>query len=124
MMSSAVKTQEGDRYAEVGKLLSARLHEARAKKGVLRCPCCLHVFDATHLIKCPACRTLIGDAFQEWRGETAQKAEPQPLPFMKECAPAAPLRPKKRRTFRPRKILEAVQLELDFFTQGGMPSPG
>ena len=122
MMSSAVKTQEDAKYAEVGKLLSARLHEARAKKGLLRCPNCLRVFDATHLIKCPGCRTLIGNAFQEWRDETRPQAEP--LPFLKECAPAAPPRPKKRRVFRPRKILEAAQLELDFFTRGCAQYPG
>ena len=123
-MSNAIKTQEDAKYAEVGKLLSARLHEARAKKGMLRCPCCLRVFDATHLIKCPGCRTFIGNMFQEWRGETAQKAEPQPLPFLNECAHAAPPRPKKRRAFRPRKILEAAQLELDFFTRGCAQYPG
>ena len=123
-MSNAVKTQEDAKYAEVGKLLSARLHEARAKKGMLRCPSCLRVFDATHVIKCPGCRTLIGASFQEWRGEIAQQAELQPLPMMKDCAPVKSTRPKKRRTFRPRKILEAAQLELDFFTPDYMQYPG
>ncbi len=136
-MSNAVKTQEDAKYAEVGKLLSARLHEARAKKGTLRCPSCLLVFDATHLIKCPNCRTLIGATFQEWRSEATktsqppepprpatQRSESAPLLFPKEYAPVNTTRLRKHRALRPRKILEAVQLELDFFTQGYRQYPG
>ncbi len=132
-MSKALKTQEDAKYAEVGKILSARLHEARAKKGILRCPSCLLVFDATHLIKCPNCRTLIGETFQEWRSEPARRSPPPhpatqrrespPLLFPKERLPVEPPRPRKRRALRPRKIIEAVQLELDFFTQGYMQYP-
>ena len=135
-MSNAFTIQEEEKYAEVSKLLSARLHEARAKTGVLRCPFCSLVFDATHCIKCPGCRTLISETFlaatlaaapyvpptPEVQAVKKPVAAPKPLLIL-EPVPATPKKPRRKRFFQPRKIFEKIEQELDFFTQGYMQYP-
>jgi rubrerythrin len=51
--------------ATAGRRLARRLQEARQKHGLLQCPVCHHIFEGTHVLKCPACRTLISKAFRE-----------------------------------------------------------
>ena len=64
------KKQELQKLENIGKLLARRLHEARKKSGLLLCPVCQNIFEGTHLIKCPSCRTLISKTFQEIQAQT------------------------------------------------------
>ncbi|MDY0092580.1 MAG: hypothetical protein RBT80_07745 [Candidatus Vecturithrix sp.] len=88
------KTQDIPRHEEAGKIIVKRLREARKTRGPVVCPVCFMKFDATHLLKCPRCRTLIGQNFSEVRLS------------------------KKRRKSRQRKKTEQdpKKMELDFFT--------
>lgn len=63
-MSSYARSQEYHSFDDVGKRLAHRLHEARHRQGMLRCPVCGLIFDGTHLMKCPQCRTLISKTFR------------------------------------------------------------
>lgn len=75
-MSAHSNTYELQQRERAGRLLANRLHEARSKRGLLRCPVCQKIFEATHLIKCPVCRTLIGKTFREVRSPaSARKME-------------------------------------------------
>ena len=118
-MVSASHAQE-DAKCEAGKLLSARLHEARMKTGMLRCPFCLVVFDGTHCIKCPGCHALIGESFTTAQPPSAQEAHAvsPPAAPAPEAAQPEPKKPRRKRTLHPRKIFEKIEQELDFFTQG------
>ncbi len=72
-MSACSKKQDVQKFEEIGRLLINRLHEARNKKGHLICPVCHKSFDGTYLLKCPGCRTLISNAFQEMRPKNRSK---------------------------------------------------
>ncbi len=72
-MSPCSKKQDAQRFEEIGKLLISRLHEARRIQGHLICPVCHKSFDGTYLIKCPGCRTLISNGFQEVRLQKRSK---------------------------------------------------
>jgi hypothetical protein len=61
------------KFERVGRILAHRLHEARKRSGVLCCPVCQHIFEGTHVIKCPECRTLINNAFQEVHSSTSPR---------------------------------------------------
>ena len=92
-MSAHSNKQDIPRHEEAGQMIAKRLREARKTKGQVVCPVCLMTFDATHLLKCPRCRTLIGRDFCEVRLA------------------------KKRRKSRQRKKPErdSRKMELDFF---------
>lgn len=64
-MSTHSRPYDLQKRERAGRMLANRLHEARSKRGLLRCPVCQKIFDGTHLIKCPVCRTLIGKTFRE-----------------------------------------------------------
>ena len=64
-MATQTTERERRKFERVGRILAHRLREARKKSGVLRCPVCQHIFEGTHVIKCPQCRTLINETFQE-----------------------------------------------------------
>jgi hypothetical protein len=64
-MSEHSKKAEHQKFEDVGRVLAKRLHEARSRHGLLRCPVCQKVFEGTHLIKCPGCRTLISNTFRK-----------------------------------------------------------
>lgn len=80
-MSMHAKNLANQKSEEVGRLLARRLHEARKRRGLLRCPVCHEIFEGTYLIKCPGCRTLIGKTFQEVR--PPQPAEKMELDFFR-----------------------------------------
>lgn len=85
-MSVHSKKQDIHKLEKVGKLLASRLHEARNKRGLLRCPICHKIFEGTHLIKCPVCRTLISKTFQEVRTpEAPEKMEMELDFFLEPC---------------------------------------
>ena len=83
-MSVNSKKRDIQKLEKVGKLLASRLHEARNKRGFLRCPVCHKIFEGTHLIKCPVCRTLISKAFQEVRAPDAPEKMELELDFFLE----------------------------------------
>lgn len=93
-MSAHSNKQDIPRHEEAGQMIARRLREARKTKGQVVCPVCHLTFDATYLLKCPRCRTLIGRNFSEVRLS------------------------KKRRKPRQRKKTEhdPKKMELDFFT--------
>jgi len=66
-MSAHSNKQDIPRHEEAGQMIARRLREARKIKGQVVCPVCLMAFDATYLLKCPRCRTLIGRSFCEAR---------------------------------------------------------
>ncbi len=80
-MATCSSKQNAQQIEEAGKLIVSRLHEARRKKGHLICPVCRTSFDGTHVIKCPGCRTLISNAFQEIRkSKPTRKPAPRKNP--------------------------------------------
>ncbi|GAK54990.1 hypothetical protein U27_01821 [Candidatus Vecturithrix granuli] len=66
-MSAHANKQDIPRHEEAGQMIARRLREARKTKGQVVCPTCHLTFDATYLLKCPRCRTLIGRSFCEVR---------------------------------------------------------
>lgn len=64
-MAGYSKTSDLQKLERVGRILAHRLHEARQRQGVLLCPVCRQMFEGTHLLKCPFCRTLISTSFRE-----------------------------------------------------------
>lgn len=120
-MSTCPKKEDVQKIEEIGKLLISRLREARMKKGHLICPVCRTSFDGTHLIKCPRCRTLIGNAFQEIRRLTTSK-NPEPVKnpnvFKHSRRSKNPKTPKNSRGSKnpgTSKKLQSEKLQLDFF---------
>jgi rubrerythrin len=63
-MATQSKERELPKIEQAGRILAKRLREARKAHGWLRCPVCLMIFEATHVMKCPECRTLINKTFQ------------------------------------------------------------
>ncbi len=64
-MATQAAGRDREKSEQIGRILARRLREARKIRGWLRCPVCLVIFDGTHLVKCPECRTLINTTFQD-----------------------------------------------------------
>ncbi len=63
-MAIQITNRERQKAEQAGRILARRLREARNVHGWLRCPVCLTLFEGTHVVKCPECRTLINKRFQ------------------------------------------------------------
>jgi hypothetical protein len=63
-MATQSRNSDLQKIGQVGRILARRVREARKAHGWLRCPMCLSIFEGTHVIKCPECRTLINKTFQ------------------------------------------------------------
>jgi hypothetical protein len=111
-MSQAHDVQEIPKHVEAGRLLSERLRIAREMSGSIVCPSCNTRFDATHVVKCPECRTFIDDSFRAVSSGKKRTRESRNATHRKR----KPLR--KARLSK--RVKEKVELELDFFTQGYM----
>ena len=73
MMSSYPKKQNEQQRQVAGIFLANCIHEARKRCGRVICPVCHLIFDATHLLKCPGCRTMINANFQRVRSKKTPK---------------------------------------------------
>ena len=115
-MSQTHDVQEIPKHVEAGRLLSKRLRIARKMGGAIVCPCCDTHFDATHVIKCPECRTFIDETFRAVspakKGENASRHTAQGRGKAQRKARVA------------QRVKEKVELELDFFSQGYMEYKG
>ena len=115
-MSQHDEVQELKKHVEAGRLLSKRLRQAREMNGPVVCPVCHVYFDATHVMKCPECRTFIDDTFQaaspRGKGKNQQQTEVRQRKIL------------HRKPRASRKAREKMELELDFFTQGYMEYKG
>ncbi len=136
-MLTSAKNGNDPKHVEAGKLLSHQLHEAREKKGQVLCPSCRLVFDATHVMKCPGCRTFISKAFKELcptlfsepSNKTGLSAASSGVKSAPPRASAVKKRTSQRKArrrtaFSSQKTRKKMELELDFFTQGYMEYPG
>ncbi|PIE32424.1 hypothetical protein CSA56_15560 [candidate division KSB3 bacterium] len=136
-MLTDVTNDDDPRHVEAGKVLSRQLHEAREITGQVECPICCQIFDATHVIKCPGCRTLINRAFKSYYPSLF--SEPLCKTTMNGKSPTARPRsqnksassrqtarrtPGKARKTSSRKAKKKKELNLDFFAQGYMEYPG
>jgi hypothetical protein len=125
VMSAYSVHHDEPQHVEAGKLLAKRLHEAREKKGRLSCPVCHCIFDATHLIKCPECRTLIDETFTELFSEKISKKRKRRSPkapskqaFSRKRSSKVSERKASQHMLSPQEALENIQLELDFSLEG------
>ena len=110
------KIQEIPKHVEAGRLLSERLRIARELSGPTVCPACKARFDATHVMKCPECRTFIDDTFQADGPGKREKNRPRKTKRRSKNPPG--------KTCLAQRVKEKVELELDFFTQGYMKYKG
>jgi len=115
-MSQHREKQEPEKHVEAGRLLSQRLRDAREMRGPIVCPACALCFDATHVVKCPGCRTFIDETFQAVSPHPQRKKRPP------DATHGAKILRRKPRASR--RTRENVELELDFFTQGYMEYKG
>ncbi len=115
-MSQHHEVQEIAKHVEAGRLLSKRLRDARETVGAIVCPACKLCFDATHVVKCPECRTFIDDTFQAAssgkmggsQSRNTKRGKKRPV----------------RKTRLTQRAQEKAEFELDFFTQGYMEYKG